>query len=217
MDDRFAAALRGFGPIGLAAILAVVAGNLIVAPLGAVIVVAWAIRSRTPWSELGFTTPRVTSLAAAAALGASFKVVMKAVIMPLLGAPPVNAAYHYLAGNSAALPGILFAVIVNAGIGEEIVFRSFAFERLGKLVGRGPPGRALTVLVTSALFAAAHFADQGLPGVEQAAFTGLAFGTAYAVLGCIWPVMVGHAAFDVVAVAMIYFDVEPRFAHFFFK
>jgi hypothetical protein len=35
--------------------------------------------------------------------GAAFKLAMKSVVMPLFGAPPVNATFHYLAGNQAAL------------------------------------------------------------------------------------------------------------------
>ena len=40
-DDGFAARLRGFGPVGLLAILIVLAGNLVVAPLSAVLVLIW--------------------------------------------------------------------------------------------------------------------------------------------------------------------------------
>jgi hypothetical protein len=54
--------------------------------------------------------------------------------MPLLGADPVNATYHYLAGNPAALPGMLFSVVIGAGFGEETLFRGYLFERLRKLL-----------------------------------------------------------------------------------
>jgi hypothetical protein len=35
--------------------------------------------------------------------------------MPLLGAPPVNQAFHFLAGNRAALPGAIYLMIVKGG------------------------------------------------------------------------------------------------------
>ena len=38
LDDPFAARLRGFGPIGLLAVLLILAGNAILAPLSAVLV-----------------------------------------------------------------------------------------------------------------------------------------------------------------------------------
>src|SRR5262245_42031699 len=105
-DDRAAAKLRGFGPLGLLAMLVVLAGNLLLPPLSALLALAWARRSRTPWRDLGFVRPRSAALTvlAGVASGVGFKLLMKAVVMPLLGADPINRAYHYLAGNRLALP-----------------------------------------------------------------------------------------------------------------
>ena len=55
-DDRFAADLRGFGPLGILAILVITAGQ-IVALLGAILVLVWARWSRTPWPEIGYVRP----------------------------------------------------------------------------------------------------------------------------------------------------------------
>ena len=218
-DDRFAAALRGFGPVGVLAFLGILAGNLIVLPLSAIPVLLWARRSRTPWREIGYVRPRswVRTLVIGTLFGVAFKLAMKALVMPLLGADPVNHAYHDLAGNPAALPGGLYLVIVGAGFGEETVFRGYLFERLGKLLGSGPAAKTATVLLTSALFALAHYADQGLAGTEQAAFTGLVFGSIFARTGSIWLPMVAHAAFDVTAVWIIYRDAESAIAHLVFR
>jgi membrane protease YdiL (CAAX protease family) len=73
------------------------------------------------------------------------------------------------------------------------------------------------VLATTALFAAAHYPEQGIAGVEQAAMTGLAFGTVFAITGRLWALMCAHAAFDLAAYAMIYWNVEPQVAHLVFK
>ena len=51
--------------------------------------------------------------------------------MPMLGAPPINQAFHFLAGNRAALPVALWSMILVAGWGEETLFRGYMFERLG--------------------------------------------------------------------------------------
>jgi CAAX protease family protein len=217
-DDDLAAALRGFGPLGILAMLVVLAGNGVVAPLSAVLVLVWARWSRTPWRELGFVRPRswAATLVVGIAFGAAFKLLMKAVVMPLLGADPVNQAFHYLAGNTAALPGMLFAVIVGAGFGEETVFRGYLFERFSKLFGRGAGARALIVLLTSAWFGLVHYPEQGLAGVQQAAVVGLVFGTIFAMTGRIWMLMAAHAAFDVTAVALIYWKLESDVAHIIF-
>ena len=56
-DDAVAARLRGFGPLGVASILGIMAGNLLVVPLSAILVLLWARRSRTPWREIGYVRP----------------------------------------------------------------------------------------------------------------------------------------------------------------
>src|SRR6202030_1124012 len=111
-DDPVAARLRGFGPLGILAIFIIVLTSP-VKPLSALFVLLWAWRSHTPWREIGYVRPKswVGTLAAGIVFGCAFKLVMKAIVMPLLGAPAINPAYHYLIGNPTALPGVLFTMI----------------------------------------------------------------------------------------------------------
>lgn len=217
-DDPMAARLRGFGPVGLLAILVIVSSSVI-KPLSGLLVLLWAWRSHTPWREIGYARPRswIGSLAVGIVFGCAFKLLMKAIVMPLLGAPAINPAYHYLIGNRAALPGLVFTMIVGAGLGEETVFRGYLFERLGKLFGTGTGAKISIVLITSVVFALGHYANLGLPGVEQAMITGLVFGTIFAITGRIWTVMCAHAAFDLASIAIIYWDLEEVVAHLVFK
>jgi membrane protease YdiL (CAAX protease family) len=218
-DDPVAAALRGFGPVGILAILVILASNFVIAPINAILVLLWARLSRTPWREIGYVQPEswIGSVVVGIVFGCAFKFIMKAMVMPLLGAPPTNAAYHFLVGNKAALPGMLFLLMLDAGFGEETVYRGWMFERLGKLFGRSVWARTLIVLITSILFSLAHYSVQGLPGSEQALFTGMVFGTIYAVTGRLFLVMVTHVAFDVTALALIYWNFETAVAHSIFK
>jgi membrane protease YdiL (CAAX protease family) len=112
---------------------------------------------------------------------------------------------------------MLFAVIVVAGFGEETVFRGYLFERFRKLFGSGVGARTATVLLTSVWFGLDHYAVQGLAGVQQATIVGLVFGTIFTFTGSIFMLMCAHAAFDVTAVAIIYWDVETAVAHLIFK
>ena len=138
-------------------------------------------------------------------------------VMPLLSADPINQAYHFLAGNTAAIPWMLYAIIAGAGFGEETIFRGWMFERFGKLFGQSVSAKIAIVLITSVWFAFDHYSGQGIPGVEQALVTGLVFGTIVAVTGQIFLLMITHAAFDLTALAMIYWDVESVIAHAIFK
>ena len=97
--DAFAAGLRGFGLLGIVAMVVILAGNLVVLPLGAVWVLLWARRSGTPWCEIGYARPRswAGTLIVGIVSGIAFKFLMKSIVMPLLGADPINQAYHYLA------------------------------------------------------------------------------------------------------------------------
>jgi membrane protease YdiL (CAAX protease family) len=202
-------------------LLIILTGNIsigtIIIPLGALLVLTWTYLSHTSFRDIGYIRPRNIAITILTALvfGAVFKIMMKSVVMPLFGAPPMNLYYHYLAGNTKLLPAAVWAMLV-AGFGEETVFRGYLFNRIGKfLKGRG--STALIVLITSAWFAFGHYSNQGWVGVEQAAITGLVFGTIYGITGRIWFVIIAHAAFDLMALAMIYWDLETQFAHLFFK
>lgn len=219
MDDPFGARLRGFGPLGILAVLIVLAGNFLFLPLSAILVLVWAWLSRTPWREIGYVRPTswVRTVIIGIVFGAAFKLVMKALVMPLLGAPAINQAFHFLVGNRAALPGILFLVIVGAGFGEETVFRGYLFERFRKLLGTSTWAKTLTVMVTSAVFGVIHYPLQGPAGAEQATIVGLVFGTIFALRRQIFPLIIAHIAFDLMAVAIIFWDLETEVAHFIFK
>lgn len=221
-DDTVAAALRGFGPVGVLAILVIVfmgnifvPGTMVIVPVGAALALVWALWSRTPWRELGYARPRrwIGCLAAGVALGIALKLLMKAIVMPLLGADPINQAFHYLVGNTAMLPVAAWAMFA-AGFGEETVFRGYMFERLHKLLGSSAGATASIVVITSAWFGASHYSLQGLAGVQQATMVGLVFGTIYALTRNLWMLMVAHTAFDLTALAIIYWDLEADVASF---
>jgi membrane protease YdiL (CAAX protease family) len=223
-DDALSTALRGFGPAGIFSLLVILLagnmslGNMVAIPAGGLLVLLWAHLSHTPWRALGYSSPKhwFATLALGFAFGIAFKIVMKSLVMPLLGAAPVNPAYHFLAGNTAMLPAAAWAMVV-AGFGEETVFRGYLFERSARLFGCGTAARAGTVLLTSILFGLAHYPDQGLTGAEQGAITGLVFGAIFATTKIIFPLMAAHAAFDLTALAIIYWDLESKVAHLVFR
>jgi membrane protease YdiL (CAAX protease family) len=78
-------------------------------------------------------------------------------------------------------------------------------------------GQTLTVLLTSAWFGVIHYPFQGLAGAQQATMIGLIFGTIFALKRQIFPLIIAHIAFDLAAVAIIFWDLEAEVAHFIFK
>jgi membrane protease YdiL (CAAX protease family) len=217
-SGRSAAELQGFGFVGLVAMLAIFAANLLYVPLSALLILAWTYRSRTPWQEIGFVRPPswLGSIMVGITFGVAFKLVMKSLVMPLIGAPPLNQPYHYLAGNRGAMPATIFLIVVGAGFGEETVFRGYLFERLGKLIGKDGRAKVIIVALTSILFGLIHYPHQGLAGVQQAMIVGLAFGGIYALGGSLWMLISAHAAFDLTALALIYWGREADVAKFIF-
>src|SRR4051794_11024953 len=87
-EERLAKALRGFGLIGIVAIIIIFAGNFLFIPMSAVLVLIWRHFSRTPWSDLGFIRPKSwpKAIAVGIVFGVALKIFMKAIVMPLLGA-----------------------------------------------------------------------------------------------------------------------------------
>jgi uncharacterized protein len=221
--DRTALALRGFGPVGIIAVLVILfAGNvtfsgLPVAPVGATLALLWTWRSRTPCGEMGLARPAswLRTIVIGVALGGALKLVMKTIVMPLAGAPPVNEAFAFLSGNRELLPIAAWSMVV-AGFSEEIVFRGLLFERARRLIGDGPVAAAVIVIATSAWFGLQHYAGQGLPGVQQATIVGLVFGGIFAGTRNLWLLIAAHTAFDLTALTLIYWRLEAAVARLLF-
>jgi membrane protease YdiL (CAAX protease family) len=213
----FAAGLRGFGPLGIVAILIILAGVMVSPLVAGALILIWVWLSKTPWRDIGIVRPKswAATIILAVLFGVAFKVLMKAIVMPYLGAPPVNQYAQELRQPAAALEFIVYAIL-GAGIGEELVFRGWLFERLRKIMGAGVGPLILIVLISTALFGIAHYMGQGWFGVVQATIVGFVFGVAYAATGRLIPLMIAHAAFDLTALAMIYFGLESRIAHLVF-
>jgi membrane protease YdiL (CAAX protease family) len=218
-DRPLAVRLRGLGPLSWLAFLVILAGTALTPGVGALLVIGWAALSGTPRRELGLVAPRRWLLTALGgiAVGVVFKLAMKSVVMPLLGAPPVNQAYHFLEGNRAAFHWMVPMVLFSAAFGEEVLFRGYLFERLGRILGRSAAATVATVILTSALFAAAHYGGQGVPGVQQALVTGLVFAALFARTRALPFLMVAHAAFDLTAMWLIFHGLETTVAHWFFR
>jgi len=218
-SEDLGARLRGFGPLGTLAFLFILAASLLGPLVAAPLVLLWVAISRTPWRDIGYVAIKNRAMTIPLAIlgGVTLKLLLKAAVMPLLGADPINRAYHFLAHNPAAVPGMLFSILVGAGWGEETFWRGYLFERLSRLFGGSVIAKAGIVIVTSALFGLAHYPGQGVDGVLQATIVGLVYGSVFLSTRQLFPLMIAHASFDLAALALIYWDVEAKVAHIFFR
>ena len=160
----------------------------------------------------------LATLTAGLLVGIGLKLLMKSVVMPLLGADPINQAYRFLAGNTPQCFQLPRGRCWSRRFGEETVFRGYLFERLGKLFGpRGIPAGRRSFCCRPHSSAWLITPTRALAGVQQAAIVGLVFGTLFAITGRIWTVLFAHAAFDLTALALIYWNLESVVAHAIFK
>lgn len=210
-DQRFAAALRGTGTTGWAVTIVIMAITVIFAPLSAALVFLWLWLSRTPLRDVGLVRPDnwVSLLLFGIATGIVVKLLMKAVVMPYLGAPPTNPFLAPLEGNLVASLSAAARMMVLGGLLEEIVFRGFLFNRLQVAIGSGFIARAAMVVGAGVFFGAVHYFGQGIFGAVHAAILGIAFGAVFFLnrqrLGYL---IVTHAAFNATGVWMTYVGLE---------
>ena len=219
LPERIALSLQGTGPAGIITFLVIAAASAFFVPLAAALVLLWAWVSRTPLRNIGLVRPTswLNGLLIGIALGLAEKFLMKAILLPLLGAPAVNPMFGDLAHNPGRTVFLIFYVLLGAGFSEELIFRGYAFERLGKLLGTGAFAQTAVVILSTAFFAALHY-QQGISGIENAAIAGLLAAVIYLInRKRLWTVIVMHAAFDLSSLALIYFHLEALVAHSIFK
>jgi membrane protease YdiL (CAAX protease family) len=201
----------------------------------AIAVLAWARATHKPWSALGLARPQswARAILGGIVLGVVLKLVMMAIVMPLLGAEPTNPLYRSLMEavrgmfqNPTARPAmvLLFALYAGAsamfllvsGFCEEVVFRGFLFERFGRWWGHGPMATVLTIVGSAALFGLTHVAGYGRNTLIQATLVSLVYGAIYARTRSLWLPTFAHFAFDALAVLILFAGLEERVAHLLF-
>lgn len=219
IDQRVAASLTGFGAGGVLSLLLILGGVTVGMPIAGALVLLWAWLSYTPLRELGLKRPRswLGVIVVGVIAGVGLKLLMKSVVLPYLGAPPTNPAYHELQGDFDRFLIEIPQLIIFAGFCEELVFRGYLINRLQAWMGTSVVSGAAAVLITAAIFGPLHFFMQGYWGALQATIVGILFAGTYLLNGQrLWSLIVAHGAFDVFAFWIIYAGMEEKFAHLVF-
>ncbi len=150
--------------------------------------------------QLGLSTRSLVSSAVAAIVGGSMLATLQWLNLRRMGRMPEKARARLQALAERILPRSakervpFFALAVTAGICEEFLYRGFVMAALTR---SGLP-LWTTVVISSLLFGIAHL-YQGRSGLLGTTLLGLIFGIARVGFNSLTPVMVWHAAVDVVA------------------
>jgi uncharacterized protein len=100
----------------------------------------------------------------------------------------------------------LAAVSLAAGVGEELLFRGLLQDGLARWLG-APHGQDVGLLVASVLFGLAHPISAGY--AVLAALNGAYLGGLMILTGSLWPPLVAHAAYDLLALQRVLAGTTP--------
>jgi len=221
LDQLVSSRLAGFGRIGTAYLVAVLAVGAFVENVYAfLMVVVWILLSHTPLAEIGIKRPHnlIAVLLGSAIAGVMLKLFMMAVIMPLYGAPSHNPLLSGLEGNSHALWTWSLRVIVFGGLVEEVIYRGYLINRLTAAWGRGVVPTIGIIAATALVFGVPHYMEQGIAGAISATIGGVVLAIIYLANGRqLISVIVIHAANDVCAVWLTFAGLNDRIAHLIWK
>lgn len=202
-------AWRFAGPISLTFTLAAIAG--------------FTIRHRESWSSFGlrrlkrwWSVPLVLPQAllgvvAILAIGAGTALAGEALgFWTTEGTQTgVEARWGNIEGN---LPVYLMWMAIgwtSAAFGEEIFFRGYLIDRIGKLLPSARWATAVAVFIPALIFGIAHAYYQGVRGLIVTGLIGLALGTLYLVnKRNLWPNIIAHGVVDSLAFTAMYLDLD---------
>lgn len=126
--------------------------------------------------------------------------VFQPLVNKIFNEPSDYSYFAKLEGNTPAYFKMLWKMWLSAAIGEELLFRSFAFARLNSITKNAP----LKILITSILFCIPHF-YQGWPGLVLTFIWCLLFGYLYNRYKNIWINIIVHGLIDSLFLTVIYF------------
>lgn len=168
---------------------------------------AWNLSRPDSW-------PRALALAAAATGAICAIFLVGGPMLRELGLPAadVESVMRYVTQSPLAL--VLWITLVAwfaAGLGEELLWRGFLFDRLQRV--RGLAGKnGLVVLVQALIFALPH-GYQGISGIIMTGSIGLLLGwMRLRTGGNLWPLIIAHAAVDTIMMGLGYADAKGLIA-----
>ena len=117
--------------------------------------------------------------------------------------PADYSSFEFIKGNSKEYFKWLLFMWISAAVGEELLFRAFAFSQLKKMIG---DRNLLIVIISSILFSLPHL-YQGNSGLLMTFLFGLFFGFIYLKFKNIWINIIVHGFVDTLFLTLSYFGM----------
>jgi membrane protease YdiL (CAAX protease family) len=168
------------------------------------------------WRALGLrrSGPWFRVVAIGIVSGVGYQFVGLYAVEPLIarmtsGGLPDVSSFRPVVGNETGLAIYLTLSWTLAAFMEEMVYRGWIIARLAELGAFSRAAWVMGVVVSSALFGAAHL-YQGISGVIATGLTGFVFACVYFAAGRnLWAAILAHGFLDTTGFLMIYFGVYP--------
>ena len=115
----------------------------------------------------------------------------------------------HIQGNPAALAGWIVLAWTVAAFAEEMIFRGYLLNRIGKILGGGNAAWTTAVIVQAAIFGLLH-GYLGSGAVVTIGFKALFSGAFY--LLCrrnLWPLILAHGIWDTLGFILVYLSGSP--------
>ncbi|MEM7381274.1 MAG: CPBP family intramembrane glutamic endopeptidase [Bacteroidota bacterium] len=169
-----------------------------------------------PLKDLGFATKTNTIKKVLRSLMWSVPVfitalaafILASALAPMLFDLPVQtdtSGYNYFKGRPGLFIISLAGVYLVSSFGEELVYRAFLMDRLGRLFKNLRLQKLLSVLISALIFGLAHY-TWGVIGVFQTTLMGIALAIFYLALGRRLIILImAHAYMDTLLFLSIYF------------
>lgn len=161
------------------------------------------------FNKIGFREIKIV-LVCYILLELSMDFVFQPLVSKIFNEPADYSSFKMIEGNSGLYFKWLFNMWISAAIGEELLFRSFTFSQLRKLIGEK---RILLVILSAVMFSLPHL-YQGVSGLVMTFLFGLAFGLIYLKFNNIWINIIIHGLIDTVFLTLSYYGLTNFYSGF---
>lgn len=152
----------------------------------------------------------ITILVCYLVLELSMDFVFQPLVSKIFNEPADYSSFKVIEGNPQKYFKWLFNMWISAAVGEELLFRGFAFSQLKRWFGKN---QVVLVMLSAVMFSLPHL-YQGISGLVMTFLFGLAFGFIYLKFKNIWINIIIHGLIDTVFLTLSYYGLTDFYSGF---